>query len=223
MAESPAVTRVEHGRISLALHRLRDGADGARSLLLLHGLGERSPRALPPVYTAWPGAVFALDFTGHGESTVPQGGGYTPEVLMGDADAALGVLGRATIVGRGLGAYIALLLAGGRPNEVRGAILLDGPGLGGGGPAPGSPAVIYIDPAADAPPDQYALAELTRDPRPPDYASAFARLAIQSSGLAEPISVAAVGRPPWLEAVVDEPGVRVSRLPDALAAYAAVE
>ena len=175
------------------------------------------------MYAAWPGPVYALDFTGHGESTVAKGGGYTPEVLMGDADAALGVLGSATVAGRGLGAYIALLLAGGRPAEVRGAILLDGPGLGGGGPAPGSPSVVYIDRAADAPPDQFALAELARDPRPPDYASAFARLAIQSSGLAEPISVAAVGRPPWLDAVVDEPGVRVARLADALAAYASID
>ena len=45
---------------------------------------------------AWPGAVWGLDFTGHGASTVPVGGGYSAELLMGDADAALAELGPAT-------------------------------------------------------------------------------------------------------------------------------
>ena len=61
---------------------------------------------------------------------------------MADADAALARLGRATLLGRGLGAYVALLLAGARPKPVRGAILCDGPGLAGGGSRPGSPTVI---------------------------------------------------------------------------------
>lgn len=212
--------KIQHGRVELALHALHDGA--GRPLLLLHGLGERTPDSLPAAYAGWPGPVHGLDFTGHGASTVPKGGGYTAEVLMADVDAALGALDQpATLVGRGLGAYVALLTAGGRPSGVAGLILLDGPGLGGGGPAPGSPSMVYVDPDAVVPPDPFALAELTRDPRPPDYASAFARLAIQASQLADPISVCAIGRPPWLQAVVDEPGVRVTRLGDALAAYAA--
>ena len=55
---------------------------------------------------------------------------------MGDADAALAELGEVTLLGRGLGAWIALLAAGARPREVRGAILADGPGLAGGGSRP---------------------------------------------------------------------------------------
>ena len=132
-----------HNRIRLALHKLKDGAGLA--LLLLHGLGERSPVQLPPEYVNWPGPVHALDFTGHGASDVPRGGGYSCEFLMADADAALQHLGSAAIVGRGLGAYVGLLLAGGRPLQVRGLILRDGPGLAGGGAGTKSPYMPIVD------------------------------------------------------------------------------
>ena len=36
----------------------------------------------------WPGPVYGLDFTGHGASTVPVGGGYSAEMLLADADTA---------------------------------------------------------------------------------------------------------------------------------------
>ena len=163
-----ATKTLRHGAIELALHTLKERSDGARPLLLLHGLGERSPDHLPEQYASWPGAVHALDFTGHGASTVPAGGGYTAEILMGDADTALAELNQATVVGRGLGAYVALLLAGARPEDVRGAVVLDGPGLAGGGSTPSSPSVATVDPTAPVPPDPWALVELTRDPRPPD-------------------------------------------------------
>ncbi len=215
--------RLTHARASLALHTIRSATDAraGHPLLLLHGLGERTPATLPLGYETWPGAVYGLDFMGHGDSTIPLGGGYTCELLMADADAALAHVGPATIAGRGLGAYVALLIAGGRPDLVLGAILLDGPGLAGGGPVPGSPSVIAVNPAHGAPPDPFALAELTRDPRPPDYATNFARQVTHLSPVADPIAVCAVGRPPWLEAVVAEPGVVVSSLAEALETYAA--
>lgn len=213
-------TTLTHGRISLALHHLRSG-DG-RPLLLLHGLGERTPSDVPADYVTWPGPIAGLDFTGHGASTVPAGGGYSCEILMADADAALAALGEVTVVGRGLGAYVALLLAGARPALVRGAVLLDGPGFAGGGERPGSPRLSWVDPDAVAPPDAFALAELTADIRPSDYAATFARQAVLLSGLAEPVTVCAIGRPPWVEAVVAEPGVAQASLGDALATYAAV-
>ena len=206
-----------HAKVRLALHPLREGE--GRPLLLLHGLAERSPATVPSTVASWPGPVFALDFTGHGASSVPTGGGYTAEVLMGDADAAVEHLGAATVLGRGLGAYVALLLAGARPTEVRGAILDDGPGLAGGGPVPGSPSILAVE-ADVAPPDPFALAELTHDVRPPDYASSFVRQATHLSGMAEPLSVVAVARPEWLRAVVSEPGVRETTLHAALASYA---
>jgi hypothetical protein len=112
-----------------------------------------------------------------------------------------------------------VLLAGARPTDVRGAILRDGPGLVGGGITPTSPHVATVDPASLVPPDPWALAELTRDPRPPDYATSFVRQATSFSDLSEPVTVCAIGRPAWLEAVVAEPGVRVATLAEALEAY----
>lgn len=207
-----------HGKVRLALHTLRPGE--GRALLLLHGLGERSPREAPREAEAWPGPVLALDFTGHGRSSVPEGGGYTAEILMADADAALAALGTATLLGRGLGAYVALLLAGARPTAVRGAILRDGPGLVGGGPRPGTSLIPAVERDPVIPPDPFAVVELSRDVRPPDYASSFARQAAQLSGLERPITVCAIGRPDWLRAVLDEPGVEVCDAREALAAYA---
>ena len=214
--------RLQHNKIGLALHELRAG-DG-RPLLHLHGLGERSPEQVPEHLAAWPGPVWALDLTGHGRSDVAVGAGYFCEVLMGDVDTALAHLGPVTIFGRGLGAYIGLLTAGGRPDLVRGAIVFDGPGLAGGGPWPASP---FIPSAVDPPPpggtpDPWAILELTRDVRPPDYAASFARQAAARSGLETAIAVAGVNRPPWVDAVVAEPGVVECTTAEALALFAAV-
>jgi len=212
--------RLKHARIELALHELRAG-DG-RALLLLHGLGERSPREVPAYAAAWSGPVFAVDFTGHGESSLTSGGGYSAEVLMGDADCALRHLGRATLLGRGLGAYIALLIAGARPTLVRGAILCDGLGLAGGGAEAATPSLVYPNPHAVASPDPFALVELARDVRPPDYATAFWRQANELSGLERPIAVCCAERPDWLEAVLKESELRVTTVEDAVAEYARV-
>ncbi len=225
-ATTPGAARetvfLAHARVRLALHRLRDGEGGA--LLCLHGLGERTPDEAPRWLAAWPGPIWGLDCTGHGDSTLPAGGGYTAEILMADVDHALAHLGEATLVGRGLGAYVALLAAGARPRAVAGAILTDGPGLAGGGPTPHSP--MWLRPAAGTDrgrtPDPYALLDLARDIRPGDYATTYARQAVQLSGLETPISVAAVVRPPWLAAVIDEPGVTTAGIPEALARYAGV-
>ena len=211
------VTHLTHNKIQLALHQLR--ASEGRPLLLLHGLGERTPVAAPEWTAAWPGPVYGLDFTGHGASTVPVGGGYSAEILLADADVALAHLGEATLVGRGVGAYIALMLAGARPKLVHGAILCDGPGLSGGATGPTSSSFHSVDPPFDAP-DPNALIDLSRDLRPPDYATLFVRFALEGSELASPFAVAAIVRPPWLAAVVDEVGVTVCSLSDALALYA---
>ena len=215
------VRTLVHNKVRLALHELHGGDAAARPLLLLHGLGERSLTSVPSWAGAWAGSVHALDFTGHGSSTVPRGGGYSAELLLADADAAIAELGEATLVGRGIGAYIALMLAGARPTQVRGAVLCDGPGLAGGAIGPTSQSFVTLPPAP-RPPDPYALFELSRDLRPPDYATLFARLAVEHSGLEEPVAVAAVVRPPWLTAVVDEVGVTVTTLERAIAGFARI-
>lgn len=222
-----STTMLTHVKVQLALHELRPGS--GRPLLLLHGLGERTGAAVPAFAATWPGPVFGLDLTGHGASSRAPGGGYTAEILMADVDAALAHLGPVTVVGRGLGAYVALLIAGARPGLVIGAVLCDGPGLSGGGPAPHSPSVIA--PTADAVaaatiesglPDPFAMVELARDVRPEDYATTYARQSLQFSGLDAPLTVAAVVRPPWLTAVTAETGVVAEPIAEALARYAAI-
>lgn len=218
------IVELRHNRAQLALHTVRAGAGAVRPLLMLHGLGERTPDTPPRYLDVWPGPVFGLDFTGHGRSTRPVGGGYTAEILMADVDAALAHLGEVTILGRGLGAYIALLAAGARPELVHGIVLADGPGLVGGGIRPGSPYVLSLVPdAEDSAPDSYALFELSRDVRPPDYAQEYVRQIMQWSGLEHPIAVATVTRPEWLDAVVAEPGVVELDLRAALELFAAVD
>ncbi|MFN8038621.1 MAG: hypothetical protein U0Q07_20895 [Acidimicrobiales bacterium] len=229
--DGPIVVWLRHGKSRLALHLLREG--WGRPLLLLHGLGERTPATVPTHLQGWAGPVYGLDLTGHGLSTRPVGGGYTAEILMADVDAALAHLGKVTVHGRGLGAYLALLIAGARPTEVRGVVLADGPGLVGGGIRPGSPHVPEVVTVGDGTggdgsggdagaPDPFALSELSRDVRPPDYALEYVRQMVQWSNLDTPIAVATVVRPEWLAAVVAEPGVVELPADEALALFADV-
>mgnify|MGYP001812098698 CR=1 FL=1 len=219
---------LRHNKIDLALHLLRaeplDPATPSRPLLLLHGLGDRSPSSVPHWCDSWPGPIAALDFTGHGDSTVPGGGGYSPELLMADVDQALAYLTdddparSITVLGRGLGAYVALQIAGARASQIHGAILVDGPGLAGGPTGPTSQSVVTLDIDGTSP-DPYALVELGRDLRPGDYAVSFVNLANAGAPTPTPITVASSFRPKWLAAVADAPGVVEASLSDALTAY----
>lgn len=219
---SAHVTMLQHARVRLALHTLRDAGPDVPRLLVLHGLGDRSPQEVPSWLASWPGSVLGLDFTGHGESDVPVGGGYSCEQLMADVDIALAHLGPCTLYGMGLGAYVALLTAGARPDLVHGAILDDGVGLAGGGQRSGSGHLDVANAGATVTgtPDPFALLELSGDMRPGGYAANFVRMAVQRSALDTPISVVAAARPSWLQAVRDEVGVQVCALAEALALYA---
>ena len=185
---------LRHNRVDIALHELTSG-DGA-PLLVLHGLGEQTALPREP-WSAWPGPVFGIDFTGHGASTVPAGGGYTAEVLMSDVDVALAEIGPAAILGRGLGGYVGLLTD-------------DGPGLSGGGSGPGSGTWFSPSDVDGSSPDPFALFELSNDVRPGDYVTGFVHLLMANSAMDQPLIVTARNRPPWLAAVAAEPGVVVT-------------
>ncbi len=210
---------LQHNRVTLALHQVSDGE--GRPLLLLHGLGE-SAQNMSSFPVTWNGPIWALDFTGHGQSTVPRGGGYSAEILMADVDIALRHLGECTIVGRGLGGYIAFLIAGARPDRVRGAVIADGPGLSGGAVHATSSSEIAIAERPGTTPDPWALIELSRDARPPNYAVTFVQLATAGSSLDEPIAVTCKVNPPWIEAIRAERGVMTDiSVSDALEIFSA--
>jgi pimeloyl-ACP methyl ester carboxylesterase len=194
--------RLQHARTELELHVLsqRDGP----ALLLLHGLGGSSAD-WSEVPALWPGRVFALDFSGHGRSQWVRGGVYWPELLAGDADAALAYLGGAAVAGAGVGAYVALLLAGGRRDQCPAALLLPGRGLAGGGPQPDfdRPVLTLVTPAAHPPLPPHCdalLCALEGDARPPEYAAHLAAAARQLLLFDD-----GGARPPWWEAVREVP------------------
>jgi pimeloyl-ACP methyl ester carboxylesterase len=197
--------RLLHARTALELHELshRDGP----ALLLLHSLGGSSVD-WSEAPALWPGRVYALDFSGHGRSEWVCGGVYMPELLSGDADAALAHIGAASIAGAGIGAYVALLLAGGRSEQVPAALLLPGRGLDGGGARPDfdRDGLSEVTPPTSAPlpPGCDPLCRaLQVDVRPPEYAAHFAagarRVLLLEDGGA---------RPPWWERARQAPGAQ---------------
>ena len=215
---------LDSGRGKVALHTLRDRPGTA--LLCLHALGS-SHREYAGIADDWPGPVTALDFAGHGDSDCVRGRAYTAEELwVADADAALAHLGSACLVGAGMGAWVALLLAGARPGKVPAALLLDGAGLAGGGEAPElarlpeDRAAFTRDRAAasgapDARPDPLVF-EAGRHPHPSAFARPFAERARRLL-LFEPDGAPTAG---WWHAVAEAPGAErfAGTLPDALTA-----
>jgi pimeloyl-ACP methyl ester carboxylesterase len=202
--------QIRHGRVSLQLHERKPGQ--GLCLLLLHGL-RGSHADWSADVDAWPGPVWALDFSGHGASGWLRGGAYHPELLAADADAALERAGSAALAGSGLGAWVALLLAGARPERVAGALLLPGPGLAGGGAVPDFDREGFLTaPDADSAAQgcDPAVAALDDDVRPVDYATALAeaatRLVFVEGGGDAP--------PPWWQAARGSPAAEPLAAPD---------
>lgn len=202
--------RLASGRSDIALHELQQG-DGP-TLLALHALGGDAAD-FSWVTTLWPGSVLSLDFSGHGASGWNRGGSYTAELFAADADSALAEIGEAVLVGSGLGAYVALLVAGTRPTRVPAALLLPGRGLEGGGSEPDR-----VTPHSERNARTFALLDAPRsakfdplacfcerDLRPPEYARAFAEAA-QRLLLLEP----GEAPPPWWEAARAAPSAEAA-------------
>lgn len=182
--------RLLHGRVSIELHTLKSGT--GRPLLLLHALGA-SAEAWSEAAAEWyHGPAYALDFSGHGKSDHVRGGAYHSEYFLADADLALQQIAEpCVLVGAGIGAYVALLLAGARADQILAALLLEGAGLEGGGSRPGHEietdtvpegiegferfiAAASVDYAKSTDP---LVAQCDRALRPLDYVSSFARAA----------------------------------------------
>jgi len=178
---------LHHGRVALALHALK--REPGPQLLVLHAL-HGSSADWHPAAMAWPGTVAALDFSGHGDSDWLPGRGYAPEVYVAEADMAIAHLESADplyLAGAGIGAYVALLLAGARAERVTASLLLPGAGFHGGGALPTEVAdeaqrqwqeEISAPPRkpADTSPDPL-VRRCARDVRPADYVEEFARAA----------------------------------------------
>jgi pimeloyl-ACP methyl ester carboxylesterase len=141
-------------------------------------------------------------------------GAYVPERWAADTDTALRALGDdAWLIGAGVSAYIALLLAGARPESVRGALLLPGHGLDGGGAEPD---------IEHAPPPPLAARELTAFRRQASYDPAVffsesvirpverARACGEAAG-ALVLSEDGCSRPPWWRALDGLANARVHR------------
>jgi pimeloyl-ACP methyl ester carboxylesterase len=211
---------LSHSRGSVALHELASGS--GPTLLCLHAVGGSSADFRD---VAWPGRVLALDFVGHGASSRLRGRAYLPEVIALDADTALMHAGTACVFGAGVGAYVALMLAGARPSRIPAALLVPGAGLDGGGELPDFAGEHdsferWHDFAPELPGCDPGVRRLERDIRPRDYARDFAlgarRLLLVEDGEL---------RPPWWQAVREAPAVvqapadRSAALAQLLAAY----
>ena len=204
--------KIRQGRIEIALY---PGPDPCASdaALVLHALGSTGAAATAAT-EFWPGPLSSIDFCGHGASGRLKGGGYTPELLAADADAALQEISAPYLIGHGLGAWIALLLAGARPDRVKGALLLPGEGLSGGGAEPVLEHARRAQAEGEARAGQVlreadpALLFCMIDLRPVAYAKSFAehssRLVLLEDGSP---------RPPWWDAIRDTPAATVVRGP----------
>lgn len=187
------------------LHTLADRS--GPKLLALHELGG-SHRDFNGLVDSWPGSVHALDLGGHGESKRLLGQAYSAETWAADADAALAHLGGAYVIGRGVGAVAALLLAGARPDQIPCAYLVPGRGLEACGEHPDETRVVadraFFEECLEAAclPDQPAydplVIETEAHHRTRRYALGFAEGA-NAILLAEDGSA----RPAWWEAIRD--------------------
>ncbi len=175
-----------HGRAAVEFHTLKQGE--GRPLLLLHALGSSSAAWPDRILDGFAGPVFAIDFAGHGMSSRLRGGAYYPEHFLADADLALEQIAEpCALLGAGIGAYVALMLAGSRPDSVLGGLLVDRAGFDGVGSLPDDELVFediegferFIAEASTgfAVGTDPLVAQCAGDMRPTHYAKSYAQAA----------------------------------------------
>ncbi|MEU8569087.1 alpha/beta hydrolase [Streptomyces pathocidini] len=120
--------------VRLAAWEFADPPKGGREdetspgVLLLHGLmGRAAHWAGTARWLSASHRAVALDQRGHGQSGKPEGGPYTREAYVADAEAVVEQLGLApvTLVGHSMGALTAWQLAARRPDLVRALVICD--------------------------------------------------------------------------------------------------
>jgi pimeloyl-ACP methyl ester carboxylesterase len=116
------------GDAAVELYADDGGAGEGLPVVLLHSLaGNTRQWEAQLAHLRAARRAVALDWRGHGRSTAPEGGGWSPAEMAEDVAAAverLG-LGRFVLVGHSAGALVALAYAGMRPERVAGLLLLD--------------------------------------------------------------------------------------------------
>ena len=217
LVDDQAHPRTHHARAARAARERRRGP----ALLHLHGSACVRRTTCRSTSSRGPVAIYALDFTGHGDSTSPKGGGYTPELLMGDVDAAINHIGDVRRSSDAASARTSRCSR--RPRATTRCAARScatGPACRVGARPPGRRPSSRVDPSAPVPPDPFALAELSKDVRPPDYAVDFVRLVLAHTQTPNPIAVCAKARPEWLTAVLDELGAAPVTIAEALRLFA---
>jgi pimeloyl-ACP methyl ester carboxylesterase len=112
-----------------------DAGAGEPAVVLVHGIACRRAFMAPQArFLRARHRVVAIDLRGHGDSDAPRQR-YTIDALADDVGWICEQLevSDAVIVGHSLGGLVALELAAGRPNLVRGVALIDSVLLAGGG------------------------------------------------------------------------------------------
>ena len=175
--------RLQHNRIALALHELRAG-DGPAA-----AAPARPGRALAGGGAGAPGRVAGPGVGARPHRSRRLRRGRRRRLLLRGADGRRRHRAGPPRPGDDLRARPRRLRRpAGRRRAARAACgarsCFDGPGLAGGGPWPASPFIPLpsVAPPPGGTPDPWAILELTRDVRPPDYAASFARQAAARSG-----------------------------------------
>jgi len=212
--------RLTHGRNEIELHELRQ-REGT-PLLLLHELGGSSAASwAAEQFEAWCGPVYALDFSGHGSSEHVAGSAYSPEYFLADADISLLAISTdapCAVIGAGIGAYVAMMLAAARAEQVPAALLLSGRGLSGGGLLPKFKdreitnleeweARTHRHTETYLPETDPGVAECEHDIRPEGYVDEFAngaRCLLLSESVGRDADV-----PPWWHFATGAPGSQI--------------
>ncbi|KAI2464410.1 alpha/beta-hydrolase [Annulohypoxylon bovei var. microspora] len=111
-------------RDSVKLFYEREGKNGSRTILFIHGLGGTTNSYQPLVSDLLDFDLVRFDYAGHGRSSVPSSSSI--ESYVADGEAIINHLGLndMIVVGHSFGALISLHLAAKHPDKVKGVVAI---------------------------------------------------------------------------------------------------